>query len=432
MHPRRFLLDGLSAPIFIFAFICVFLFGCDAVPVGMPSDANQRPTPSLAEFPPVTDPVLEDGNNNSIFDAAQPATLPADGEFVIQGDIDSLGDIDIYALGPAARGDKITVDVSGNNGINTVVALFDANRSIIDANDDRSYYGGLLDPFVMITLRSDTPMLYVGIALSSGQYFTSDQGRKTDSYSIKLTRRPAQNVPDQKNQLVWLDFEGGDSVQISQQPVEVMRPFSAEAISHRHAGKTDFIANLAVEYMRRDLAGFNVTLVSSKEAPEPTDPHTTLFFGNQNSSFLGLADSVDTFNAIPVQEAIIYTEDLADWEGMSPSAESTAMAIANIAAHELGHLLGLEHTDESGDLMAIARSASQVLNIDAVYRQAALEGGVFPVGLQDSYATLLQNIGARPGEPAARMFIQDLLPNIPPAPENDIPITMCGRCCGNH
>jgi hypothetical protein len=405
--------------------------GCDAVPVGDPGAPNQRPSPNFTEFPPVSDRVIEDEVNNNEFDQAQLATLPADGEFTIQGQIDSLDDIDFFALGPAVRGDKITVDVTGSGGINTVVCLFDGEMNIIDANDDRSYYSGLLDPYASDVLRRDTSNLYVGIALSSGRYFASTQGRHTGGYSIKLGRKTAQSVRESTNQLVWLDFEGGDSVTIAQQPVEQMRPFTAESISGRLSGQTDYIANLAVEHMRHDLEPYNVTLVSSKEAPEPTEPHSTLFFGNVNQSFLGLADSVDTGNNIPVQEAIIYTEDLARWESMSPSAEEVGLAIANIAAHELGHLLGMEHTEEPGDMMAIATSAGQVLDMDATYRQAQLEPGVFPVGWQDSNATLLQNVGTRSGSSTTRMMLQDLMPVIPPQRADDIPIDMCGQCCGS-
>ena len=430
MHLRRSVSKALSRTC-ILAMCPCFFFGCDAVPLGAPGSANQRPTPSFADFPPVTDPVIEEVADNSAFEFAQPATLPVDGEFHIQGSIDSLSDIDLYAMGPAERGDRITVDVSGSDGINTLVSLFDADMNIIDANDDRSYYGGLLDPFVSLVLRQDTGNVYVGISLSSGQYFTSTQGRHPGAYNIRMQRKPSQTVRESTHQIVWLDFEGGDAVQIAQQPIENMRPFSAESISSRHSGKTDYIANLVVQHMRRDVEGFNVTLVSSKESPEPGELHSTLFFGNHNSSFLGLADSVDTGNNIAVQEAIIYTEDLSRWESLSPTAEETAMAIANIASHELGHLLGMEHTNEAGDLMAIAASAGQVLDIDAVYRQASLQSAVFPVGWQDSYALLLQNVGASHDGATARVMLQDLLPAAPPPRPNDLPINMCDRCCGH-
>lgn len=430
MHVRRNLRSGFDRTVFVLAAICAFLFGCD-VSV-LPSAAiapNERPSlPS--EFPPVVSPVIEWDDDNNSFATAQFATLPTEGEILVEGAINGAGDVDFFALGPALLGDRVTVEVFGENGLNTVAALFDADMNLIDANDDRSYYAGMLDPFMSLSLRGDTENLYLGIAVSNGRYFASSEGRyDSGRYTIRLRRAPNQFLPPARNQLVYLNFSGGAEVRIASQPVEVMRPFSAEAISGRFSGQSETLARLVVEHMRRDLADFDVTLISSLGEPAPAAAHTRLYFGNFSADFLGLADNVDVGNLVPDQKAIIFTETLAQWEILQPSLEQVAQAIANVASHELGHLLGLDHTGEAGDVMAVARSAGQMLDNDAVYRRAALESGVFPMGWQDSYTTLMRNVGANPITGAGRMRLADVVPSTPAAARAmDLPVNMCERC----
>ena len=64
--------------------------------------------------------------------------------------------------------------------------------------------------------------------------------------------RGIARLPEPSPGDVFLDFEGGDHVQIGLEPIEVMRPFSAESISDRFAGQTDYIIDLLVQHMGRD------------------------------------------------------------------------------------------------------------------------------------------------------------------------------------
>ncbi len=405
--------------------------GCDIMPL---LDAGSTNLASGA----VVNGVSEGAAANSAFEEAESALLPVSGTIVISGSIEAADDVDLFDLGPAMRGDRITIEVIGQNGINTAAALFDQHGDLIDANDDKSYYGGLVDPFLSRVVRHDTDRLYAGVAVSRARHFANQQGRyDSGTYSLKVTRLPGQQPVDPRPQVVYLDFAGGATVQIGLEPLTTMAPFEAERISFRFAGQTDYIADLLVEHMRQDFAAYNVTLVDSRYSARPSGAVSTLYFGNFNSQFLGLADNVDTDNANLTQEAIIYTEDLSMYEGLFPTAEETAQALANIASHELGHLLGLEHTREALDCMATAATARQVYENDCAFQRSLMQEDVFPVGWQNGAQLLLWNIGSSGAAAAERRQVADLLPG--PVLHwrdiegvEDIAITPCSRCASQH
>lgn len=374
----------------------------------------------------------EQGTIHNTFDKPQATTMRTNGNITIQGRIDGKGDVDLYDLGPGRAGHLITVDVMGDNGLNTVAGLFDGEGNLIDASDDRSYYGGRLDPYISIRLPSDMDHVVVGIAVSGGAYFSSANGRyDTGTYTVRVSHAEGtRNGP--RPQVVWLDFAGGDSVQIGGEPIELMRPFSAESISGRLAGKTAAITEMVIAKMQHDFAPFNVQIYNSKHHVRPNGPLAKIYFGNFNRSFLGLADNVDTGNLVEAQEAIVYAEDIALFENLKPSAEEVAQCLANTGAHELGHLLGLEHTQDPWDVMSTAASARQVLENDASFLRALLNVAVFPTGWQNNPAVLLSNVGPNPMG-ASRVIIAD------PGPKpdtsfrdgmalSDVPVLKCGRC----
>lgn len=370
------------------AFACVMtlgvLNGCD----------GQNYAPSIAPAEPQsldqiqgssTEPGFQEFETNNQFSSATPVFMGDGGVVDIRGSLSGTADIDVYDVGPIQAGDRIIVDVMASADQDVAAALFDADQDLLMLNDDRAFFSGQLDPLIDMVARHDSTACYLVVSSSPGNWGTGD-------YTMTVSKLPGQAIPGPRAQSVVLVFDGGSDVRISNMAGVQIPPFDAIDISPRYSGQTDTMIAAILSSVRKDYEGLNIQFYASTDGNAPTTYATRVFFGTYNPQLLGLADSVDEYNAQLVEEAIIYTDTFSLFMPLNPSLWEMGQAIGNVASHEIGHLLGLNHTEDVNGLMDISASANRMLQ-DQAFLRSAMHSTIFPAGYQNARQLVFDAVG---------------------------------------
>ncbi len=317
----------------------------------------------------------------------------------LKGTVESTNDLDVYLLGALAAGDRVFVDVLAVSTLDVSIALFDGDERLVIDNDDQSEQN--LDSHFDFVARHGSDRYCLVITRSA--FAASNRG--TGAYTADVEIQPGRNVPEPVPQTLFLKFDGGtlDSPQLGQMD---LAPFDASAISRTYSGKTEEIKQVIVEVIRQNYERFNVIVTTSDEfEPGPDDEVSTIFFGGFDDSAFGIAENVDLYNAELCDDAIIFTESFSPFQFSStPSADEMGVAIGNVATHEAGHLLGLNHVDDDLDIMD-DRSPADAFLFDQEFMDSPLSTDIMPIGTQDGVLLLNESVGPI-DEESARMIVQ--------------------------
>ncbi len=311
-------------------------------------------------------------------------TLPPGSRLVLHGALHTSGTYQVFDLGTGQAGDLWTAAPLRLTG-SFVAVLFDADYNLLmrrNVTDGSS---------LVHVLRAPTPQVRLAVAPVAG----SPGGE----FRIELVREAGFPVPPPAGQVVWLNFGGAGDLRVHRRSGLSFPPFDAAVLGDAYAEHSAGIKRAILEAVRADYAAFNITILSSDDGPPPAEPHTVVHFGGSDPALLGLADSIDSYNQVQTQSAIVFVDSFRAYHTMKLSPEQMAVMIANVASHELGHLLGLYHTRRGDDLMDTTGTAWDLAG-DQSFGRAPLETSVFPIGMEDSPQLLMQTLG--PGSPAAK------------------------------
>ncbi|HWL93497.1 MAG TPA: matrixin family metalloprotease [Phycisphaerae bacterium] len=295
----------------------------------------------------------------------------------VQGD-----EVDVFDLGAMSTGDRIIISVNADIGspLDPTIAVFDGAEEVFAVNDDVDLQGrnfnSAVDDFVAVA----DDHYYLAVtryvdALDGGSY----------NASVEIVR--GGQIPERPTQFLLLNFAGGQFT-INGQGSFNLDPFDAADIDADYAGQTVAVKSRILETVQENFAGTGLVIHSSDENPNLDGcTFSTIHFGAFTGDKFGVADDVDGGNKDRCDNGIVFTDQFDDPFAVQPTTAGIGVAIGNVASHEAGHLLGLNHVADISALMDNTGSASTLL-ADQDFKSAPLSRSIFPFGDQNDVKLL--------------------------------------------
>jgi len=330
------------------------------------------------------DPPFDPSGNNT-FATATLIDLGGDDRIEFTASISSAEDADIFNLGTLAPGDRLFVDVqAADDKLDPLAAVFDERQYMLAFNDDRTPDASNLNPLIDVTVHGPEGPYFLGVAPFPGSGTTGNY-----RVTVRVTR--GVGLLDPEPQTVYLNWQGGQNIRIDNVGIFDIDRFDGADLGP-YEGRTEELKDGIQQVIADRYVGFNLVLLNSDDDAAPPERHSTIYFGGSNRSAFAISEQIDTFNAEPDDNAIIFTDGFRNAFSITPTLAQLATAIGNTAAHEIGHLLGLVHTKDCASLMDTTCGNDAILR-EQIFKLAPLDDSVFPIGLQNALELIEWAIG---------------------------------------
>jgi hypothetical protein len=295
----------------------------------------------------------------------------------------------LYELGSLAKGEVIEIEPLGD--VVAWVSLYDRDYTLIPGGSVRDFDGRLR--VLQIPITRDTASVYLRLDLG----VLSERNEPI----ARLARLQGVTRPTPRQQTVVLHFGGQEAVTFRN---GLIAPIRIGAIDNA------VVRNTAVEQFRAVYAPYDL-IVLTDEDPTPTEPFSVIYIGPSELPLFGygLAEIADSRNACPDDVALVDANQPAWQLARLFGREVYGQALGMIAAHEMGHLLGLEHVSDPDDLMTGAQCQGAGLNFERMLSRqlrrspltlASADLQPWTLGYQDSVAYLTDILGPAPNPSA--------------------------------
>ncbi len=312
---------------------------------------------------------------------AKVLVLDANNRASFTGTIGNDSRAHVFDMGACAAGDRIIVAVDPLLGspLDPVVAIFDAAGELFALNDDADIASGDLGSYIEETVWTAGDHFYLAIS----RFYRDPNGGDYQA-TVRLERGGVVVRPPV--QYLVLDFDGG-SVTIPGEGTISFSVFDAADIDAAYAGRTAEIKAKITQTVRQNYQNTGLEVLTTDDPQPATGTFSTIYFGAYSATKFGIAQGVDQGNKNRCDDGVVFTDDFDKPFASQPTVDGIAAAIGNVAAHEAGHLLGLNHVTDTTDLMDTTGTASTLL-ADQEFKTSPLHVSVFPFGLQNGPAML--------------------------------------------